>query len=131
MIVLDSANPLAHSDVYAGVDAEQPLAVLPPRTSVDKVLAVVDAFVQAFIWRDADDRTRFLTPVNPRKPETAYGRAERHSWGQQVMGGVNPYIEAFQVDDLQVVTDPETGASRFEYTRRPVQRPSFLDRGDD
>jgi hypothetical protein len=127
VIILDSANPPAHQDVFERIERDQPLAVLPSRTSTDTVLVVVDSLLQAFIWRDGDDRTRFLTRVDPKKSETSYGRAQKHDWGQTVMGGTNPYIEAFRVDDLQVVTDTETRRSRFEYTRTPIQRPHHLD----
>jgi hypothetical protein len=126
VIVLDSANPAAHEEILARAEVGQPLAALPPRTSIDKVLAVVDALVQVYLWRDAEDRMRFLKPVEPRKPETAYGRAQKHDWGQQVMGGFNPYIEAFRVDDLRLVTDIETGQTSFEYTRRPAFVPPHI-----
>lgn len=47
----------------------------------------------------------------------------------QVHGGIDPYIEAFKVNDLVVVTDQETGDERFEFTRQiPDKLPLLVDR---
>lgn len=91
------------------------------------MLLVVDAFVQAYLWTTADDRLRFASRIDRNEPSTAYGRATIEGLNRQIMGGHNPYIEAFQVRDLQLVTDSETGASHFTWTREPAPSPLSRD----
>lgn len=86
--------------------------MFPSRTSKAVIQRVVDAFVQNFA-SSASDMADYL------KKGGAPYKAEVHAFGQEVMGGYNPYVEAIQVDDLRVVTDTETGVECFEFTRRP------------
>lgn len=113
VLTIGSANPPAHPDVFDRFEPGQVLAVLPSRTPSERVAFAVDALVQTLLFNDPEDQVAWLTR------DGAPYRAERHNSrnGTQVMGGHNPYIEAFVVEDLRVTADPETGRGRFEFTR--------------
>lgn len=112
VIIADTPRPPYQDRTFGGVPPGVPLAVFPSRTSKAVIQRVVDAFVQNFA-SSASDMADYL------KKGGAPYKAEVHALGQEVMGGYNPYVEAIQVDDLRVVTDTETGAEYFEFTRRP------------
>lgn len=119
IIIADAPRPPFQDQVFGGVAPGNPLAVFPARTNMRTLRAVVDAFVQNFL-RYPSDMVAYLTR------DGAPYRAQEESWGQQVMGGFNPYVEAIRVDDLRVVMDTETGEEHFEYTRRPPIVPHHL-----
>lgn len=118
VVTYDDPRPPYQGQEFGGVEPGQPLAVYDSRLGVNRLLIVVDAFVQSFS-RSPEDMAQYLQPGAP------YA-AKVEGWGQQVMGGYNPYVEAFRVDDLTVVTDTDTGEQRFEYTRRPPTRPRYI-----
>ena len=121
VVVADQPRPPFQEIVFGGVPPGVPLAVFPPRLTTEKIRLVVDAFVQNFN-ATADDMADYL------KREDAPYAAKVHSWGQTVTGGFNPYVEAFRVDDLQVVIDHETGERRFKFTRKQPQKPWWLEK---
>lgn len=121
VIVYDNPRPPYRGERYGGVEPGEPLVVLSSRTDIHKIQLVVDALVQALTVTYVEDKEDYL-----RKPPV-HGKAEIHAWGQQVMGGTNPYIEAFRVDDLRVVTDTETGATRFTFTRVTPSPPAWYE----
>jgi len=105
-------------------DPKQPLAIYPATWSLNRLLPIIDGFVQ-FIMNSPDDMLAYL------KPKDAPYRAQKQAWGQQADGGYDPYIEAIPVDDLTLCTDSETGKSWFEYTRKPPQAPRHLTEDSD
>lgn len=119
IIIADAPRPPFQDRVFGGVSPRTPLAVFPSRTSTKVLRAVVDAFVQSFNDFPSDMES-YLTRAG------APYAAKDEAWGQQVMGGYNPYVEAIRVDDLRVVTDVDTGDEHFEYTRRPPTIPYRL-----
>ncbi|MFI8632159.1 hypothetical protein ACIGEP_06165 [Microbacterium sp. NPDC077663] len=119
VIVYDDPRGPFRDSRYGVAEPGEPLAIFPSRTPIERIMAAVDALVQALTVTYVEDRIDYLK-------KDVYGRAEKHGWGQQVMGGTNPYIEAFRVEDLRLVTDTETGATRFEFTRQPPDAPRHL-----
>jgi hypothetical protein len=119
IVVYDEPRPPIKDVVFGGVPPGQPLAVFPSTWGIDRLLPVVDAFVQSFSMAPSE-KTGYLPRGH--KPYAA----ERHNWGREIMGGYNPYIEAFRVPDLTVVHDDETGGERFEYTRPTLPTPAGL-----
>lgn len=112
VIVADRPRAPYADQVFGGVAPGVPLAVFPSRTPFAVVQGVVDAFAQNFSGYPSD-------MIDYLRREGAPYSARREGWGQEIMGGYNPYVEAFRVDDLQVVTDTDTGEERFTFTRRP------------
>jgi hypothetical protein len=115
VVAYDEPRPPFRGQRFCGVEPGEPLAVFDSRLAPARLLLVVDAFVQNFFGYPSDmtDYVRRAAPY----------AAKVEGWGQQVIGGFNPYVEAFRVDDLCVVTDTDTGEERFEYTRRPLTTP--------
>lgn len=117
MITIDSPRPASQGEIRFDLQPGVPLAVLPVRTPVKEIERVVDGFAQLLNGYPSD-MIDYL-----RKGEAPY-KARTAQWGQEVEGSHSPhFVQAFKVDDLRVVTDPETGQDKFEYTRRSAVRP--------
>lgn len=119
IIIADEVRNPYIAESIVPIKPKQPMAVYPPQWKIDRLLPIIDGFVQ-FIMNSPDDMLPYL------KPKDAPYRAETHSWGQQAMGGYDPYIEAIYVDDLTLCVDTETGERWFEYTRLPPTTPRHL-----
>lgn len=119
IIIADEARNPHIAESIVPIKPKQPMAVYPPQWKLDRLLPIIDGFVQ-FIGNSPDDMLPYL------KPQTAPYRAEAHAWGQQAMGGYDPYIEAIRVDDLTLCLDTESGNRWFEYTRKPPVVPKHL-----
>lgn len=119
IIVADKIRNQNMAEASMKFKPNQPLAVFPPQWGVDKLLPIIDAFVQ-FISNSPTDMIDYA------RPNQAPYLAQKEAWGQEGMGGYDPNVYAIHVDDLVVCTDAETGESWFEYTRKPSTRPRHL-----
>lgn len=93
---------------------DQPLAVFPPQWRSDRLLPIVDGFVQ-FIMDCPEDALPYRKPNNP-----PY-RAKAVPGQKRVTGGHDPYVHAIHVEDLTLCTAVESGESWFGYTRKQAK----------
>lgn len=119
IVTYDAPRAPWRDRIFSRVEPGQPLAVLNAQLSIQKVMLVVDAFVQSFIV-EPDDLIDYLPRGN------APDRARPAGWGQEITAGHNPHVEAFLVSDLRIVKDAGTGTSRFAFTRQPPAKPSWI-----
>lgn len=119
IIIADKPRSSYMAESIREITAGQPLAVFPPTWGLDRLLPIVDGFVQ-FIMNSPEDMLPYL------KSKDAPYRAQKEAWGQQAMGGFDPYVEAISVGDLRLCTDTESGENWFEYTRIAPQKPGHL-----
>lgn len=118
VIVVDTPRPPIEDPQLGGAPAGEVIAVFPPLWGIDRLVPIVDAYVQLLC--SPADKHAYL------KPGKAPYAAEVVAFGQQVSGGYNPYIEAFRVDDLVLVEDSDTGRTSYDYTRQPAITPQWV-----
>lgn len=119
IIIADEVRNPHMAEAVRQFEPKQPLAIFPWRWGLDRLLPTIDGFVQ-FIGNSPDDMVTYLKPKEVPYP------AKKEAWGQQAMGGYDPYIEAIRVDDLTLCLDTESGNRWFEYTRKPPVVPKHL-----
>lgn len=122
IIVAVERKPSPNDVSYGNVPLGTPIAVLPMETPVEAVRTAVDTLVQCLsLNRYPSDLIPYIT-----EGRSAPYQARTAAWGQQVHGGFDPYVEAFRVDDLVVVTNQETGEERFDFTRNTPVKPQSM-----
>jgi hypothetical protein len=97
--------------MLGGHPAGTPLALFPPQWGIDRLLPIVDSFVQLldpYLVDKLDSRQKSRVPY----PAKVVG------YGAEVEGGWNPTVVAFHVRDFQVLPEDETDIESVTFTLR-------------
>ncbi|GAA3737672.1 hypothetical protein GCM10022239_11720 [Leifsonia bigeumensis] len=119
VVMVEPPTPPIDDPMLGGHPAGTPLALFPPRWGIDKLLPVVDSFVQ-LLDPNLVDKLDYRQMSHVPYPARVVG------YGMEVEGGWNPTVVAFKVQDLQVFTEDETGIESVTFTRVPPSAPEWL-----